>query len=160
MPGTTNYVYAFQGGGTSFWRYNITNNSWSQLSNAVATCTNYCSLEYDGSQYLYLATDALVPDRFYRYDTINGGVWVAQGNMLIDGAMNYGSDLIMSGSSFYVMRSGGTQTFYKYYAGAWQAAKDAPFVTTYGSLVDDPDNGRIIAMGGVGEMAYYPANNT
>ncbi len=161
VPGTTNYVYAFQGGGTSFWRYNITNNSWSQLSNAVATCTNYCSLEYDGSQYLYLATDALVPDRFYRYDTINGGVWVAQGNMLIDGAMNYGSDLIMSGSSFYVMRSGGTQTFYKYYAGAWQAAKDAPFVTTYGSLVDDPDNGRIIAMGGVGEMAYYyPANNT
>ncbi len=161
VPGSINYVYAFQGGGTAFWRYHIGNNSWSQLANSVATCTNYCALKYDGSQYLYLATDALSPDRFYRYDTINGGVWVAQGNFPIDGAMNYGSDLAYDGTSFYVMRSGGTTTFYKYTSGTWGTAKDVPFVTTYGSLAYDSSNNQIIALGGVGELAYYyPGNNT
>ncbi|MCX6732402.1 MAG: hypothetical protein NTV98_02585 [Candidatus Roizmanbacteria bacterium] len=156
-----NYVYAFQGGGTSFWRYNITNNAWSQLANAVATCTNYCSLEYDGSQYMYLATDAGAPDGFFRYDTINGGVWVAQTSMPIDGAMNYGSDLIKAGSSYYVMRSAGTNTFYKFTAGTWTTVRNVPFVTTYGSMAYDDANNQLIVMGGVGELAYYyPATNT
>lgn len=166
VSGTTNYVYALQGGGTGFWRYNIALNQWSSQLTTTATCNLYCDLAYDGSRYLYLASNNYNPDRFLKIDTTaTSPTWSTVANFPLDTSVNYGSDLVMVGTDFYMMRTGtvypGTQTMYKYNGSSWSTVKNVPFTGAYGSMTYDSEENRIIVFGGVGEMVYYyPTTNT
>ena len=65
VPGTTNYIYAIQGGSYYFWKYAIDGpnaNTWTNIQNTTGYCQTYCDLVYDGSKYLYMATDWQSPD--------------------------------------------------------------------------------------------------
>lgn len=168
VPGAINYIYAIRGTGTyEFWKYAINGpsaNTWSNINtNNSGYCQTYCDLVYDGSRYIYLATDWQNPDYFMRYDTQSGGVWVVRGRPPLDGSFSTALDLLRVGDDYYTLRGAATRTFYKYtYAtNTWSQIADSPFPTSYSALAYDSDNNRIAVYMDIGGLLYYyPATNT
>lgn len=168
VPGATNYIYAIRGGAYDFWKYAIDGsnpNTWQNIQNTTGYCQTYCDLAYDGSRYLYMATDWQNPDYFMRYDTQSGGAWALRGRPPLDGSFSNGLDLVRVGNDYYTLRGAGTRTLYKFTSdagiGSWGAVADSPMVTSNAALEYDADNNRIIVYTDVGSMLYYyPLTNS
>jgi len=156
VSGATDYIYAFRGNNsTDFWRYNF--ETWGSLTNSTARCTTYCDLMYDGTKYLYAMIDYST-DRLYRLDTtVAAPTWTAIGTSLPDGSSYYPSDMVTVNGNIYMLKGNGTKTFYRYNGTSWSEMANLPYVTTYGSITYDGDNGenRIIAYVDNGTLLYY-----
>jgi len=166
VAGSTNYIYAIPGYGGlyTFWRYNVTANTWETIQNTTfyADTTGHTSMTYDGSQYLYIATSWSSPDRLYRYDTINGG-FTKMTDAPIDGAFYTNSDSVLANGYIYIPRGNGYKTLYRYSisGNSWDTATDMPGYTNYNSAVYDSDGQRIIFYGGYTNFwYYYPTTNS
>ena len=92
VEGDDDYIYAIQGSGTyGFWKYSIGDSTWTSIANTTYYCQSYCDIRYDGSQYLYLATDWYSPDRIYRYN-IGITSW-SYFNMPANGSVHQATDM-------------------------------------------------------------------
>jgi hypothetical protein len=69
-----NYIYAFNGSSKpSFWRYNISGDSWSSLTNIPGNVGAGGSLVSDKGNYIYAFNGSSKPS-FWRYD-ISNSIW-------------------------------------------------------------------------------------
>jgi hypothetical protein len=108
------YIYAFRGGSTStFWRYTITDNSWTTLASPPApnTIGAGAALAYDGSDYIY-ALRGNGSSAFWRY-SISGNSWSTLAN--VPSTVGDGGALAYDGGNYiYALRGNSQNSFYRY----------------------------------------------
>jgi|GEM_PF-952652 len=163
VAGSPNYIYAIQGTGTwGFWRYNVDTNVWSVINNTTVHCQGNCDILYDGSRYLYWATDWNNPDRLYRYDT-QTGAWSLMANAPGDQVFTTGHRMTIFGDDIYFLRGANTKLHYRYNitGNTWSQAADLPVFSTYQTPLAIPEDNKIMIYAGITSIIdYYPATNT
>jgi len=156
-PGAGNYIYAFQGGTTVFWRYSITGNNWTTMTAAPGAVNSGGSLVYPGSgDYIY-AFQGGGTTAFWRY-SITGNNWTTM--TVAPGAVNSGGSLVYPGSGDYIyaFRGSNTTTFWRYSitGNNWTSMTVAPGNVSGGSSFVYPGSGDYIyALQGNPQAAFW-----
>ena len=160
-----NYVYAIVGNryiGSSFWKYTIASNSWTQLSlpaawniGGIYKTDDGCSLVWTGGNYLYAfqGQAITVDNSFYRYDMRGGGSWTKMADAP-SGVDDGGSLLWLAGDNVYALLGGNPNEsirdncFYVYSQSgdSWTQLENLP------QGIGDPNGQR---MGGTGNKYIY-----
>jgi hypothetical protein len=163
VAGSPNYIYAVQGSGTwGFWRYNVDTNVWSVVNNTTVHCQGNCDIIYDGSLFLYWATDWNNPDSLYRYNT-QLGTWTRMANAPGDQVFFTGHRMTLFGDYIYFLRGANTKLHYRYsiLTNTWSQAADLPFISYYQTPLAIPEDNKIMIYAGITNFIdYYPATNT
>jgi hypothetical protein len=103
------YIYAFQGGTTTFWRYSISGNSWTTMTVTPGTIAYSATLVYPGTgDYIYAFQGGTTT--FWRY-SISGNSWTTM--TPAPAAVASGGDLVSAGAFIYAFQ-GGTTAFWRY----------------------------------------------
>jgi hypothetical protein len=127
----SNELYAFRGGGRTFWRYDIGNETWEEMKrlkgNASAEAGS--ALVYTGEDYLYALMGGGTTD-FLRFDEESGqkGKWETMEDTPLPvgggGSLTYaaGDDYI------YALQGGGERGFWRYIISSdtWEILGDTP----------------------------------
>ena len=155
--GNADRIYAFQGGSTAFWRYNITGNSWTPMAVAPAAVGAGGALAYDGSSYIY-AFRGGGSTAFWRYD-IAGNSWTAMANAPANvgtgGALAY-----YSSGYVYGFGGNGTTNFWRYdIAGnSWTAMTNAPATVAAGGALACSSSGYVYGFRGNTTATFWRYN--
>ena len=130
MTSDGTYLYAFQGGSTNFWKYDVANNHW---RGSVVNLVPSGSVYYGGGAvylggYVYVAAGNNTTT-FYRY-TVSTGAWTTMAST--PGGLHaiYQNNITTDGTNIFVIRYLGTATVYKYTVATntWSTVADAPAV--------------------------------
>jgi len=109
VTGAGSYVYAMRGGAAGFYRYNVSLNTWTAMSNpAVASTTDTTGTLVNDYVYYPLGNNTTT---FYRY-TISTNTWGAM--TVLPGTASNGASAVYnaSDSRVYVLRGNGTSNLY------------------------------------------------
>jgi len=184
------FVYLLKGYGTEFYRYDVTNDSFTPLANAPdGIKPKYDKgswIAYDGEQWLYVMKSKYGVDgsEFYKYD-VQAEAWstaVMPTIMLVDPLMGKkkklgdGSCAAFGGDALYALKGNNNNTFWKYTPddslGTWAELETVPQVAQTGdkkkkvkagaALAYVPDMGAFYAQKGnkVNQFWQYVPNNT
>jgi hypothetical protein len=147
-----------------FFKYDITANTWSEVSaNPPAQTYNGSSMAYDGSRYIYL-TAGNNTQTWWQYDTCHGITpctpgWVSMPTA--SGAYWGDGGKILSRDRFiYATRGAGNATSWRYTvsgagAGTWAALQNLTGTLGAGSSLVDGGDGYIYAARGGNSNTYY-----
>lgn len=123
--GSDNDIYVTQGdSGNGFYKYSVTNNSWTTLTSVPGTLGDGSHMIRNGSDdYIYLIG---VGTRFYRY-SISGNSWTT---LAAAPGIGTGGTMTRNGSddTIYLMVGGNATSFYKYSisSNSWTALTPVP----------------------------------
>jgi len=108
------YIYALRGYDTTdFWRYSISENSWTSMTSTPAKVGLGGALAYTGGDYIYALRGNNTTD-FWRY-SISENSWTS---MTSTPDTNwYGASLAYTGDYIYALRGGNTTDFWRYTVG-------------------------------------------
>lgn len=135
VAGAAGYLYAFRGGSTTFYRYNVSSNNWSTMTAAPGATGVGAALAYDGSTFIY-ALRGGGQTSFYRY-SVSGNSWSTMATPApytvgAGGALNFDGS-----GGLYALLGNGTAYLYRYdvTGAAWtQKTSTLGNVTTGGTL--------------------------
>jgi hypothetical protein len=137
------YVYAFTGGNTNFWRYNISANSWSSLDELADTSTATgagASMVYDGT-YIYLSTGG-ASKSFRRY-SVSGNTWEDRAD--VPDFVQAGGGLAYpgSGDDIFCLQGYDTANFYRFTisTNTWTQLSSTPMTVFQGGYLVAGDSG-------------------
>ena len=152
---STDYVYAFQGNGTNaFWRYSISGNSWTSLTDAPDKVDAGGALSYDGNNYVYAFQGGDVKS-FWRYD-ISANSWTSLADA--PGKVKNGGALTHDGNGYvYALQGNGLKDFLRYdiSANSWTSLADAPNAVSGGGALSHDGNDYVYAFQGDGTNAFW-----
>lgn len=114
-PGSGDFIYATrQNGSNAFWRYSISENSWTTLAVIPETPVGGVDLEAPGNGKVYL-TCYCATNSLYEYD-IATNAWTAKANpsVSLGGSADDPAMASTGGDLIYVLRSGGNHDFLSY----------------------------------------------
>ena len=89
------FIYAFQGSTTGFWRYSIAGNSWTSMAVAPSIVGMGGSLVYTGGDFIYAFQGGATG--FWRY-SIAGNSWTSMA--VAPAAVGWGGSLVYTGGDF------------------------------------------------------------
>ncbi|MDD3007059.1 MAG: right-handed parallel beta-helix repeat-containing protein [Candidatus Pacebacteria bacterium] len=111
------YLFAYQGDSSAFWRYSISSDSWTSMAAAPAYMggdyNDSDSLTYTGGDYIY-SIGQLGTTGFYRY-SISSNTWSTMSSTPV--SMSDGTAISYTGDYLYALRGGSTTGFYRYSLG-------------------------------------------
>ena len=120
-----NTIYVTQGNTRSgFAAYNISSNSWTQLTNTPTLSYYGSQIEYDSTSNAIYFLEGWDKTFFYKYD-ISTQTWSSLPDVPI--AISWGGSMKNVNGSLYTLRGAATQSFYKY-----NIAKSSWLVPTVG----------------------------
>ncbi|KSV17889.1 hypothetical protein CY91_03965 [Dehalococcoides mccartyi] len=153
VSGSPNYIYAFQGGTSSFWRYDVTLDTWSVKSSSSITGAG-SALIYDGT-YIY-ATIGGNTNAFMRY-SIAGDSWASMA-VTIDligagGALAYSG----TGTLIYCIQGYDTANFAAYDTGlnTWSELSSTPDSVFQGGSLIAGDSDHLYASRGRDTVSFW-----
>ncbi|MFA6183858.1 MAG: hypothetical protein WC682_02020 [Parcubacteria group bacterium] len=163
VTGAGAYVYALRGGSNGFYRYDITTNTWTTLTNApVSFSYDTKGTFYNGNFYIPLGNNTTA---FYIYN-VAGNSWSTASTTGL-GTLGYGSAATYNSSDgyIYVTRGNGTNNLYRYnIAGnSWTTMTSASitgganYMSYIGSRLES-DGNNLYMMPGDGETAFLRYN--
>lgn len=162
VTGAGAYVYGVRGGANTFYRYDVTANTWATMANAPGSLSyDTKGTFYNGNIYIPLGNNTTT---FYRYN-VAGNSWSTM--TAAPGTLGYGSSAIYhSGDGYiYVTRGNATGNLYRYdIAGnSWATmasasiAGGANYMAYAGSRLES-DGTNLYMMPGDGETAFLRYN--
>jgi len=164
------FVYLLKGYGTEFYKYDVTNDSFTPLTAAPtglkAKYDKGSWISYDGAQYLYVMKSkyGVNGNEFYKYDVMQDS-WIMSQTLatipLIDPVMNKkkkvgdGSSAAFGNGGLYALKGNSNNTFWKYTpddsTGTWAELETVP------QVAQPTDKKKKVKAGAA--MAYYPTDN-
>jgi len=160
VTGAGAYVYALRGGANSFYRYDITANTWTTMSPNAPASFSYDTkgTYYNGNIYIPLGNNTTT---FYIYN-VAGNSWSTASTTGL-GTLGYGSSAVYNSSDgyIYVTRGNATGNLYRYnIAGnSWTTMSSssitagANYMSYIGSRLES-DGTNLYMMPGDGETAF------
>lgn len=157
-PPTPEYVFGLQGNDSnSFWRYDISGNSWSSIANTPGNVKGGGALTYDDSTYIY-ALRGGDSNNFWRYD-VSGNSWSSMANT--PGNVNIGGALTYDGSSYiYALQGNDNNAFWRYdvSGNSWSSMSATPGGVKDGGALVYGDSGYIYALQGNDSNTFWRYN--
>jgi hypothetical protein len=120
----SHYSYALQGNGaTSFWQYDVDDDSWTSKASTPATVGDGGGLAFDGT-YLYALRGSNTAT-FWRY-SLTGNAWTAMDDT--PGSVGTGGALIYAWPYIYSLQGNDGTGFYRYdiLGGTWSSMASVP----------------------------------
>jgi hypothetical protein len=144
VEGPTDFLYGARGGGfNTFWRYQISTNTWTAVTPAPLPFNAGGTLLYDGNRYIYAL--AGTDDAFMRYDTQNDS-WESLTNTdfglpekTTTNNVGLGADLAYDGvETIYAIQSNGLVGFAKYNitTNTWTSQNSLPAIPNDGAQIE------------------------
>ncbi len=149
----TGYIYAYQGGNTTFWKYDVAANTWSTVAaTSIATAAG-ASLVYDGT-YIYGTIGASTALRLYnigsnswsdltpRADAVQAG-----GGLAYPGSGNY----------LYCLEGGNSADLYRYdkVGNTWSQLSSTPLTVFQGGYLISGDSNHLYTCRGFDDVSYW-----
>lgn len=151
-----NYVYALQGGSTTFWRYDVLADNWTTLATVPLAIAAGGALAYVNSKTIYALRGGSTT--FYSYN-ISTNVWST--NATTPNAIAAGGSLAYDdGNNVYALR-GNSNAFYSYHlsTNTWSTNATTPANVNAGAaLVYVSANNSVFALRGNNTTAFYRFN--
>ncbi len=149
------FIFAFQGGTNTMWRYNILRNAWpnalmpttNNITNGGAICID------DDAEYLYALQGN--SDQFWRYHISADFIWEELDST--PGTVSSGGALAYTGAYIYALQGNSNTGFWRYNISgdSWTAMTNAPGnVAAGGALAWDGGN-FIYALQGGGNTGFW-----
>lgn len=106
------YIYILAGANTTtFWRYSLTNRTWTTLASIPQAVSDGSSMTYDGGNFLYAIRGNSSSDGFYRYDIVNN-TWTPLPTLPANAMA--GADIAYIGNNTIAIFFTGPREFYFY----------------------------------------------
>lgn len=110
---SSNKIYTFRGNSTTFYEYDIDNDTWTTLANAPATVYQGGDLVEGPDGYLYGFPGRNL-NSFWRYN-ISTNIWSDEDASDAPTSIYYGSSMIYDGSQYiYILRGNNDDAYYRY----------------------------------------------
>jgi|GEM_PF-5370113 len=144
---TTNTIFATKGSGSkTFWRYNVSGNTWSALTDITETILGGADLVAPGNGYVYLSCYCATK-YLYRYD-IAATTWSAMTNPpgTLGSSASDSSIEFDGGNLIYALSGGGDAKFYSYSisGNSWSTLTNTPDATSDFGTITYPGSGDFI----------------
>ena len=153
-----NYIYAFAGNSTTFWRYDVFANTWAVMATAPSATGAGACLVHDSnvatSNYIFAARGRNT-NHFWRYD-IDADAWTTMASP--PSSINHGGACAWDGSNYiYAFRGDGTASFWRYSisGNSWTALASAPVKPGSGG-----GEGGLLTYAGGALYAFRTSNTT
>ncbi len=175
VVGVDNLIYTLSGGlSNTFFKYNPSSNTWTQLTNAPGTVTTGSAMTGVGNTtdiYVLRGNSTITANNFWRYN-IGSNTWTTLANVPIikpvlpsgSEAFGAGADLVYPGTGDYIYAFGGnnTRSFYRY---CFQNTGSGCTTNTWDNTIEQaPDlvrEGGSLAYPGSGNYVYaFQGNNS
>ncbi|MDP3964928.1 MAG: hypothetical protein Q8Q20_04740 [bacterium] len=136
--------------GAEFYRYDLSAESWAQLTNVTGSPRRGSSMCYDGDNTIYMA-EGDITTNVYAY-SISGGSWSSVGPA--PGTIYYGGSITCMGDGeFYLLRGNNQNSFY-HYDGGWTTEDNLPVTAYFGGALSN-DGTYVYALAGNYRGHFY-----
>jgi predicted CXXCH cytochrome family protein len=155
--GGCDFLFAFQGGSTAFWRYQLSTNTWTALAAAPAVTGAGARIIYPGRGDFLYATRGGVTNAFWRYQ-LSTNTWTTMTSVPVN--VTDGGSMTADGRFFIYLSVGGGTAYYRYDTSTdtWTAALSGTPATAVGAggaiAITQEDSFYILHGGGTAFSRY------
>lgn len=151
------YLYVMRGNSDkAFWRYDISDNDWEELSDLPFPSYYGGDMVSDGQGNLYIIFGGY-SKKFYKYDT-NDGSWTQLPDLL-DTTWT-GASISFDGTNIYIARGNSTTDFWKFdiASNSWQSEAPIPAPLGSGANLVYGRDGNFYLTRGANSLTFYQYN--